>query len=400
MKDWLKPQTRREEPVAPSPSHAERAGKVAPAGDSTASRIAALGPWFHSIDLGNGLTTKGYTIGSEPADHPRGTWEFVKRALPADLAGKTVLDVGCNAGFYSIQAKRRSAARVLGIDASGRAIRQAIMVRDILGLDIDYRRMSVYAISPLNIGTFDVTLALGLLYHCKHLILAVERLFLVTRGLAIIESAVLPERASSAVDSPALGGIGRLLHPVAYVANSSIVQESVYNWFIPSASALLAILTDVGFQNPRLVSRNAGRALITAWNPGAPDSATHPAFLGAELKVLDAPAVCRLGETFRLRVIVKNTGFSKWISRAPADRGSVRLGVHLSGSGLPVPVEGPRAVLTSDVAPGQSEELALPVTAPKQPGSYELELDMVSEHVGWFADLGATQPACIGLRVE
>lgn len=399
MKGWRKPYPGRRKQAALLPTQAESAEAALPL-DPITSRVAALGPWFHNIDLGNGHATKDYSIGSEPSDHPRGTWEFVKRALPANLAGKSVLDVGCNAGFYSIEAKRRGASRVLGIDAEGRAIRQALMVRDILGLDIEYRRMSVYAISPADIGTFDVTMALGLLYHCKHLILAVERLFLVTRGLAIVESEVLPERRTWVSRTGRFGGVLSSLHPVAYLANNSAVRESVYNWFIPSVSGLLAILTDVGFQDAALVSRFGGRALITAWNRGAPDSASHPAFLSAELKALNAPGVCQPGERLGLRVMVKNTGFGKWISRAPSDRGCVRLGAHVSGSGLPAPVECSRAGLTSDIGPGGSTELVLRVTAPQEPGVYELELDMVSEQVSWFQDLGATEPAVIRLRVE
>ena len=94
-----------------------------------------------------------------------------------------MLDVGCNAGFYSLEMKRRGAARVLGIDSQRNLIRQAEFVRDVNGLEIDYRKMSVYDLDPYAIGQFDVTLALGLLYHCKHLVLALEKLFVVTREL-------------------------------------------------------------------------------------------------------------------------------------------------------------------------------------------------------------------------
>ncbi len=380
---------------------AESFATTARTDDSITSRVAALRPWFHQIDLGNGLRTKEQSAGAEPVDHPRSTWEFVKHAVPVNLAGQSVLDVGCNAGFYAIEAKRRGAARVLGIDAGSRVIRQAVLVRDVLGLDIDYRRMSVYEISPGNVGTFDVTMALGLLYHCKHLLLAVERLFLVTRGLLIIESEVLPEDEASAVRSRGLGGIVSSLHSLAYVANDSAAQESVYNWFLPSVSGLLAILTDVGFQEATLVSRFGGRALITAWNRAEPDSIRHPAFLRAQLDVLSAPDHCRPGETLYLRVLVRNTGFSRWISDAPSDRGSVRLGAHLMGPGRPTPLDcGARAVLTSDIRPGESAELLLAVIAPKELGWHELELDMVSEYISWFQDLGAGKPVSIGFQVQ
>jgi tRNA (mo5U34)-methyltransferase len=374
---------------------------TAPAGDAIAKRIAELAPWFHQIDLGNGLTTKSHSIGAEPTDHPRGTWEFVKQAMPADLTGQSVLDVGCNAGFYSIQAKRRGAERVLGVDAGNREIRQALLVRHILGLDIEYRRMSVYELSPKAVGTFDVTMALGLLYHCRHLILAVERLFAVTRGLLIVESEVLPDDEALAMRERGLGGLTSSLHALAYVANNSAAQESAHNWFVPSVSGLLAILEGVGFQEATLVSRFGSRALVTAWNRTEPDSIRHPALLGAELEILSAPDLCRPGEILHLRVLVRNTGFSKWISHAPSVRGSVRLGAHLKRLGDPTSSNvGARTALASDVLPGESAELMLEVVAPAEPGYYELELDLVSEYVSWFQDLGANQPVTVRFQVQ
>jgi tRNA (mo5U34)-methyltransferase len=369
--------------------------------DVITQRIADLAPWFHQIDLGNGLTTKSHSIWGEPVDHPSSTWEFVKQAVPPDLSGQSVLDVGCNAGFYSIQAKRRGAERVLGVDAGNREIRQALVVRDVLGLDIEYRRMSVYELSPQAVGTFDVTMALGLLYHCKHLLLAVERLFVVTRGLLIVESEVLPDDEALAVRARELGGLTSSLHALAYVANNSAAQESAHNWFVPSVSGLLAILEDVGFQDAKLVSRFGSRALITAWNRTEPNSIRHPALLRAGIEVLSAPDVCRRGEILHLRVLVRNTGFARWISHAPSAWGSVRLGAHLKRPGHSTPWNiGARAALASDILPGESAELPLQVAAPQEPGIYELELDLVSEYVSWFQDLGASQPVTIRFQVN
>src|SRR5689334_24513482 len=101
------------------------------------NQIQKLGPWFHRIDLGGGCVTKTESVSSEPPDHPRPTWESVQRLVPTELSGQTVLDVGCNAGFYSIEMKRRGAARVLGIDSQRDLIRQALFVREVLGLEIE-----------------------------------------------------------------------------------------------------------------------------------------------------------------------------------------------------------------------------------------------------------------------
>ena len=162
-----------------------------------------IGPWFHKIDLPHGLTTKSASFSGEPADHPLGTWNIIKECLPSDLTGKTVLDVGCSAGFYSIQARRRNAQRVLGVDEQRLCVSQARFVDRVLGLGNDFERCSLYDLNPAELGRFDVVLALGLIYHCKHIIQGLERLFLVTKELLILESAILPpEQTPPAIPKP------------------------------------------------------------------------------------------------------------------------------------------------------------------------------------------------------
>ncbi|HEX6625447.1 MAG TPA: DUF1698 domain-containing protein, partial [Pyrinomonadaceae bacterium] len=140
------------------------------------SELERLQPWFHRIDLGGGLFTKTESVMGEPVDHPAGPWQTIGKCVPADLAGKSVLDVGCNAGFYAFEAKRRGAARVLGVDGQRQHVRQALFVRKALGMEgVEFRRMNVYELTRRNVGQFDITLALGLVYHCKHLVLALER---------------------------------------------------------------------------------------------------------------------------------------------------------------------------------------------------------------------------------
>ncbi|HEV2762228.1 MAG TPA: DUF1698 domain-containing protein, partial [Pyrinomonadaceae bacterium] len=177
--------------------------------------IEKLRPWFHCIDLGDGLRTKTESAIGEAVEHPLPTWEFVRPHLPADLSGKSLLDVGCNAGFYCVEAKRRGAARVLGVDGQRQHVRQAVFVRKALGLDVEYRRMNVYELTRKTVGEFDVTLALGLIYHLKHLVLALERLFLVTRETLVVETAVFPPERSPGSFTHPVGGLRPTLHPLA-----------------------------------------------------------------------------------------------------------------------------------------------------------------------------------------
>jgi tRNA (mo5U34)-methyltransferase len=154
--------------------------------------VEQLQPWFHGIDLGHGIRTKTQSIAGEPVDHPLPTWRVIAPHLPADLTGQSVLDVGCNAGFYSVEVARRGAGPVLGVDVQRLHVRQASLVRRALGLHIEFRRMSVYDVTPRTVGQFDITLALGLVYHLKHLVLAVENLPHVTRDMLILETALYP----------------------------------------------------------------------------------------------------------------------------------------------------------------------------------------------------------------
>src|SRR5438094_396362 len=85
---------------------------VAPDAAALRQRIDALGEWFHNMDLGGVRTNPHHFLG----DYPNVKWKHSSRALPADLNGATVLDIGCNGGFYSIAMKRRGAGRVLGVD--------------------------------------------------------------------------------------------------------------------------------------------------------------------------------------------------------------------------------------------------------------------------------------------
>ena len=94
-------------------------------------------------------------------------------ALPADLSGKSVLDIGCNGGFYSIQMKRRGAERVLAIDSDPDYLAQARFAAEIAGCEITFELLSVYDVGSLH-ERFDLVLFMGVLYHLRHPLLALD----------------------------------------------------------------------------------------------------------------------------------------------------------------------------------------------------------------------------------
>src|ERR1043166_3453899 len=280
-------------------------------------QVNRLAPWFHCIDLGDGLFTKSQSAIGEPVDHPRPTWENVKGCIPSDLTGQTVLDVGCNAGFYSIEMKRRAAARVLGLDAQRDLIRQAEFVRNVLGLNIEYERKSVYDLDPFAMGQFDVTLALGLIYHCKHLVLALEKLFLVTRRLLILETAIYPPEKAPESFEYEEGGERPTLHPLAYVENRPEAKEAVYNWFLPSTAALKALLKNVGFDEIQVLpTANPDRAVIACRkHQPFPDSRSL-SYLAAKLAIVEGASRCRTNEELNFRVRAHNAKIQFFIRAA------------------------------------------------------------------------------------
>jgi tRNA (mo5U34)-methyltransferase len=355
--------------------------------------IERLAPWFHCIDLGDGLLTKSKSAIGEPIDHPRPTWENVKAFLPPDLTGQTLLDVGCNAGFYSIEAKRRGAARVLGLDSQRDLIKQAEFVREVLELDIEYGRKSVYDLDPFTMGQFDVTLALGLIYHCKHLVLALEKLFLITRRLLILETAIYPPEKTPDSFEYEEGGERPTLHPLAYVENRPEAKEAVYNWFLPSTAALTALLRNVGFDEIEVrPTPDSDRAVIACGKQAPFPDSRSISYLAATLSLIAGPSRCGPNEELIFRVRAHNTGYARWLrgSKSGTEIGDVHLVTHvLNANESPVAWYHAGAFLPDDVEPNESVELEIAMRAPESPGKYVLQFDMVSEHLAWFEDLGS-----------
>jgi tRNA (mo5U34)-methyltransferase len=363
--------------------------------DEIQKRVERLGPWFHCIDLGGGLVTKTESAVGEPVEHPRPTWEKVRACLPEEMSGRSVLDVGCNAGFYAVELKRRGAGQVLGVDSQRNLVRQAVFVRDVLGLDIEYRRMSVYDLDPRELGQFDVTLALGLVYHCKHLVLALERLFAVTRELLVLETAIYPPEHSPGSFNYEVGGLRPLLHPLAYVENPAEAKEAVYNWFLPGVEALRALLRNVGFDEVEVFPATQGDRAVFACRKREPyPDSRWISYLAAKLSVEEAPPRCAAGDAgVSFRVRAENTGLARWIrgDDTGTQEASVHLVAHLYGAEGDEPVSWYHAggYLPRDVAPGESVVIDIRMNAPAAPGRYRLEFDMVSEHLAWFEDLGS-----------
>src|SRR5215211_1395105 len=135
------------------------------------TRVQELGPWFHNLDLKGVSTAPAHFLG----DYPAVKWRKFSDSIPSDLTGRTVLDIGCNAGFYSIEMKRRGAERVVGIDSDERYLAQAHFAAQVLGVEIEFQKMSVFDVARLG-EKFDIVFFMGVLYHLRHPLLALDLL--------------------------------------------------------------------------------------------------------------------------------------------------------------------------------------------------------------------------------
>ncbi|MEX2572022.1 MAG: TIGR04290 family methyltransferase [Gemmatimonadota bacterium] len=209
------------------------------------TRVRELGPWFHDLDL-HGVRTAPH--------HPLGNflhelWPLVSRGIPADLSGKTVLDVGCNAGFYSLQLNERG-ARVTGIEHDPRYLAQARFAADVLGADIEYLEMDVYDVDRLGRG-FDYVLFLGVLYHLRHPLYALEKVAGVVREGLVFQCMLrgdpdpLEPAGDYPIDEREIFSDPRF--PAMYFIENRYAGDPT-NWWIPNRSAMEAMLRSSGLR--------------------------------------------------------------------------------------------------------------------------------------------------------
>jgi len=186
--------------------------------------------WWHSIDLGNGLITPGRV-------NSRLTLKNLH--LPS-LEGKTVLDVGAWDGFYSFECERRGAKEVLATDSfewGKRTGKQGFdYAKKALGSKVEGQVVDVLDLSRESVGQWDIVLFLGILYHMKHPLLALERVASVCKEMLVLET----HTDARLYRKPSM---------VFYPKNES------HNWWGPNVVCVREMLKEVGFKEVRLVAR-------------------------------------------------------------------------------------------------------------------------------------------------
>ena len=210
------------------------------------ARVEELRPWFHNLDLMGVQTAPDHFLG----DYPNIKWRGFAHAIPQDMTGKTVLDIGCNAGFYSMEMKRRGAARVVGIDSEELYLAQARFAAEVNGLDIEYRNLSVYDVGKLG-EKFDFVIFMGVLYHLRHPLLALDLLHEHVVGDLLLFQSM--QRGSTEVEEPEANHhfwvtelFDRPGWPRMFFVEHRYADDPT-NWWIPNAACAEAMLRSAGF---------------------------------------------------------------------------------------------------------------------------------------------------------
>jgi tRNA (mo5U34)-methyltransferase len=215
--------------------------------DALAERIEELRPWFHNIRLGSLETAPDHPLG----DYPTIKWRRFQEALRDKVRDRSVLDIGCNAGFYSIEMMRLGARSVVGIDSDERYLAQARLAADVFGHDITFRKLSVYDVGELK-QRFDVVLFMGVIYHLRHPLLALDRIYEnVADDLLVFQSM---QRGSDEVAGIADDyDFGERQHfddpryPKLHFVERQYAHDPT-NWWVPNRACSEAMLRSAGFK--------------------------------------------------------------------------------------------------------------------------------------------------------
>jgi tRNA (mo5U34)-methyltransferase len=213
-------------------------------------------PWYHIIEVAPGVRTPG-RYDPKPFLDTMG--------FPADLTGKTVLDIGCYDGFFSFEAERRGASHVLATDRHPPDHCGFAIAHKLLGSKVEYAIASVYDLSPQIHGMFDVVLFLGVLYHLRHPLLAIEKIHSVCKEYAFVETHVLDHCFVHAGTQRSLTDLHPVLveSPLMQFYSEDQLNQDLSNWFAPNVRCVELMLSTSGFR-PTLAGHWGTRASFIA----------------------------------------------------------------------------------------------------------------------------------------
>jgi len=229
-------------------------------------KVAGVPRWRHRIQLPGGVVTPGSqdTLAQLPT-----------LGVPDNLSGLTVLDVGCSDGFYSFESEKRGAARVLAVDnyssvyidnPSGFNV-----AHESLQSRVEFLKSDLFDLDAQQIGQFDVVLFLGVLYHLRHPLLALERLATLCRRQLIVETVIAAIPAGRRTQlAAALSGYEPPQHWMQFFPSEEVNHDPTTFW-APSFACAEAMLRSCGFCGVKTVSSTSNRGVFHGFSPAEGD---------------------------------------------------------------------------------------------------------------------------------
>ncbi len=195
---------------------------------------------YHTIELPDGSVLPGL----QTTEHLR--WRLSLFGLPEDLRGKRVLDIGAWDGWFSFECERRG-AQVTAVDCV--ALNTFLEARELLGSKVEYLTLDVGELCAAKLGTFDIVLFFGVLYHLRHPLLGLEKVVELCTDLALIESFVIASES-------------RTIPSVMEFYERTELGGQIDNWCGPSPEALLGMCRSAGFAQAELKDVTNQRASV------------------------------------------------------------------------------------------------------------------------------------------
>ncbi|MCU1330115.1 MAG: hypothetical protein JWN34_5485 [Bryobacterales bacterium] len=203
---------------------------------------------YHSIELRDGSVLPGL----QSIEHLRG--RLAMFGLPDDLTGKRVLDIGAWDGWFSFECERRGAS-VVAVDCV--ELDTFLEAKALLNSQVEYLTLDVAELSSAKLGTFDIVLFFGVLYHLRHPLLGLERVLELTTDIALIESFVIASEA-------------RAIPAVMEFYERAELGGQIDNWCGPSPECLISMCRSAGFAQVYLLDVTSQRASVIChrhWRP-------------------------------------------------------------------------------------------------------------------------------------
>lgn len=211
-------------------------------------QIEKLGPWFHNIHLPDGSqTAPDHFLG----DFPAFKWEEIKEVIPDDLSGKEVLDIGCNAGFYSLKLAERG-AHVTAIDLDPKYLKQAEWIINQFDLSdyITLKQQQVYDLARQE-NKYDIIWFMGVFYHLRYPLLALDIISKKTREMLMFQTLTLPgDEIFTPEEDYKIHNREQMLEKgwpkMAFIEHQ--LNTDPTNWWVANKSCVEALLRSCGFR--------------------------------------------------------------------------------------------------------------------------------------------------------